>query len=150
VLAARLRQGTGEQPEILILEKNASGQQLHSYEEIAVIEEGSPQPRHEAKSKLIATPSEHESKLPGEAADLGKQVCVTRYKIAEAYAVVGDTTSALRALRRSIENGFLCYPYFMTDPVLENIRGQAEFAQLMAVARQRHEAFVRARAGADL
>jgi len=72
------------------------------------------------------------------------------YKIAEAYAVVGDTTSALRVLRRSIENGFFCYPYFMTDPLLDNLRSKEEFAQLMTVARRRHEAFVGFRAGADL
>jgi DNA-binding winged helix-turn-helix (wHTH) protein/TolB-like protein/Tfp pilus assembly protein PilF len=63
------------------------------------------------------------------------------YKIAQAYAVLGDEVSALRVLRYSIENGFFSYPYFMTDPLLERLRNQAEFARLMGVARQRHVAF---------
>lgn len=63
------------------------------------------------------------------------------YKIAQAYAVAGDKTSGLRVLRRSIENGFFCYPYFTTDPLLANLRDDEEFARLMRIARKRHEAF---------
>jgi DNA-binding winged helix-turn-helix (wHTH) protein/TolB-like protein/Flp pilus assembly protein TadD len=63
------------------------------------------------------------------------------YKVAQAYAVLGDKPSALRVLRRAIEGGFFCYPYFVSDPVLENVRHEAEFATLMELARQRHEAF---------
>src|SRR5262249_1374688 len=35
------------------------------------------------------------------------------YKIAEAYATLGDKSSALRVLRYSIEKGFFSYPYFV-------------------------------------
>src|SRR5205807_5194301 len=35
------------------------------------------------------------------------------YKIAQAYAELGDKGSALRVLRRSIEGGFFPYPYLM-------------------------------------
>ena len=63
------------------------------------------------------------------------------YKIAEAYAVLGDHVSALRVLRHSIENGFFAYPYFTTDPLLDSLRGNAEFSGLVKVAQQRHEAF---------
>ncbi|HXG65234.1 MAG TPA: TRAP transporter TatT component family protein, partial [Blastocatellia bacterium] len=35
------------------------------------------------------------------------------YKVAQAYAALGDKASALRVLRRSIEGGFFCYPYFL-------------------------------------
>lgn len=65
------------------------------------------------------------------------------YKVAQAYAVLGDKQSAVRMLRRSIEGGFFCYPYFTTDPLLDNIRGQAEYATLMEMARVRHEEFKR-------
>jgi DNA-binding winged helix-turn-helix (wHTH) protein/TolB-like protein/tetratricopeptide (TPR) repeat protein len=64
------------------------------------------------------------------------------YKMAQAYAVLGDEASALRVLRRSIENGFFSYPYFRTDPLLDSLRDRSEFTQLMKVARQRHEAFL--------
>jgi tetratricopeptide (TPR) repeat protein len=63
------------------------------------------------------------------------------YKIAEAYAVLGDKASALRMLRYSIEHGFFPYPYFVTDPLLEPIRNEPEFGQLMNIARERHTAF---------
>jgi tetratricopeptide (TPR) repeat protein len=65
------------------------------------------------------------------------------YKIAQAFAALGDKPAALRLLRRSIEGGFFCYPYFTNDPLLDNLRGEAEFAELMEIARRRHEEFKR-------
>jgi tetratricopeptide (TPR) repeat protein len=63
------------------------------------------------------------------------------YKIAQAYSALGDKTSGLRALRRSIESGFFPYSYLTTDPLLDGLRGEPEFSKLMEGARQRHEAF---------
>jgi DNA-binding winged helix-turn-helix (wHTH) protein/TolB-like protein len=63
------------------------------------------------------------------------------YKIAQAYAVLGDHVSALRVLRNSIENGFFASPYFMTDPLLDSLRSNLEFSALMKVAEQRHLEF---------
>jgi tetratricopeptide (TPR) repeat protein len=65
------------------------------------------------------------------------------YKVAQAYAAIGDKVSALRVLRRSIENGFFPYPYFVTDPLLDPLRNEGEFSELMDAARRRHEAFKR-------
>ena len=63
------------------------------------------------------------------------------YKIAQAYAVLGDKVSAVRTLRRSIETGFFCYPYIVTDPLLNDIRSETEFGRILTMARSRHEAF---------
>jgi tetratricopeptide (TPR) repeat protein len=63
------------------------------------------------------------------------------YKIAEAYAMLGERTSALRALRSSVEGGFFSYPYLVSDPLLESLHGEGEFQKLSAAARRRHEAF---------
>jgi tetratricopeptide (TPR) repeat protein len=63
------------------------------------------------------------------------------YKIAEAYAVLADKRSALRALRMSVESGFFSYPYIAKDPLLNGLHGEPEFAQILNTARQRHEAF---------
>jgi tetratricopeptide (TPR) repeat protein len=63
------------------------------------------------------------------------------YKIAQAYAVLGDKASAIRNLRSSIEGGFFPYPYFVTDPLLNNLRSAGEFPHLMDTARRRSEAF---------
>lgn len=63
------------------------------------------------------------------------------YKIAQAYAVLSDKPSALRVVRHSIENGFFPYSYLLTDPLLDNVRSEAEFPALLDIARRRHETF---------
>jgi DNA-binding winged helix-turn-helix (wHTH) protein/TolB-like protein len=63
------------------------------------------------------------------------------YKIAQAYAVLGDKISAMRALRMSVESGFFSYPYLSTDPLLNDLRREPGFDQTLNTARQRHEAF---------
>jgi len=66
------------------------------------------------------------------------------YKIAQAYAVLGDKISAMRALHMSVESGFFSYPYLSKDPLLNDLRREPEFDQALNTARQRHEAFKRA------
>jgi serine/threonine protein kinase/TolB-like protein/Tfp pilus assembly protein PilF len=63
------------------------------------------------------------------------------YKVAQAYAVLGDKASALHMLGHSIGGGFFCYPYFVRDPLLQNLRDQPEFQTLLGQASQRHEQF---------
>jgi DNA-binding winged helix-turn-helix (wHTH) protein/TolB-like protein len=63
------------------------------------------------------------------------------YKIAEAYAILGDKISAMQVLRASVEAGFFSYPYIAKDPLLNHLRSEPEFAQILTIARQRHEAF---------
>jgi tetratricopeptide (TPR) repeat protein len=63
------------------------------------------------------------------------------YKIAQGYAVLGDKVSAMRMLRYSIEHGFFSYPYFVNDPLLESIRNEPTFSELMSIAHQRNAAF---------
>src|ERR1700677_44031 len=61
------------------------------------------------------------------------------YKVAQAYAMLGDNHSALHMLRHSIGGGFFPYPYFVRDPLLLNLRNESEFQTLMNQALQRHE-----------
>jgi DNA-binding winged helix-turn-helix (wHTH) protein/TolB-like protein len=63
------------------------------------------------------------------------------YKIAQAYAVLGDNTSAIRVLRTSVESGFFSYPYIAKDPLLDNLHSEPAFNEILKIARQRHEAF---------
>jgi DNA-binding winged helix-turn-helix (wHTH) protein/TolB-like protein/Tfp pilus assembly protein PilF len=63
------------------------------------------------------------------------------YKIAQAYAVLADKSSALRALRMSVEGGFFSYPYIDKDPLLNDLHGESEFAQILDIANQRNAAF---------
>jgi hypothetical protein len=55
--------------------------------------------------------------------------------------MLGETRSAIRALRRAIEQGFFCYPYMATDPLLDSIRGQLECPTAIEIARTRNEQF---------
>jgi DNA-binding winged helix-turn-helix (wHTH) protein/TolB-like protein/Flp pilus assembly protein TadD len=63
------------------------------------------------------------------------------YKIAQAYAMLGDKTSALRVLERSVNNGFFPYPYLASDPLLEKLRREGAFSEILKKARVRHEQF---------
>ncbi len=63
------------------------------------------------------------------------------YKVAQAAAVLGDLDSAIRLFRLTIDGGFFCYPYFVSDPLINNLRHDSGFPGLMERARQRHEAF---------
>lgn len=65
------------------------------------------------------------------------------YKIVQAYAALGEKRAAVRVLRDAIEGGFFCYPYFVSDPILDSIRGEPEYAALMDMTRKRHEEFKR-------
>lgn len=65
------------------------------------------------------------------------------YKFAQAYDALDHRQAALQSLNRSIEQGFFCYPYFASDPLLKNLRGMPEFAVALEKARQRHDAFRR-------
>ncbi len=63
------------------------------------------------------------------------------YKVAQAFAVLGDPTTALRLWQRSVAGGFFCYPYFVNDPLLANVRDTTKYAEVLALAKQRHEGF---------
>jgi len=76
-----------------------------------------------------------------EVEDRGVGDAESMYKIAQAYAVLGDKAAALHTLSHTIEGGFFCYTCFMTDPLLASIRGEPEFHRLTEEARQRHDAF---------
>ena len=63
------------------------------------------------------------------------------YKVAQAYAQLGDKASALHILQHSIDGGFFCYPYFVRDPLLQSLHDEPEFQTLMNQALQRHNQF---------
>ena len=65
------------------------------------------------------------------------------YKMAQAYAQLGDKQSALRLFRRTIEANFYPYTYFARDPLLEPVRGEPEYSAVLELARQREEAFLK-------
>ena len=63
------------------------------------------------------------------------------YKVAQAYAVLGDRSDALRMLQRSTVGGFFPYSYISRDPLLSALHNSPEFQQTLEQARQRQEQF---------
>jgi len=64
------------------------------------------------------------------------------YKMAQAYAQLGDRQSAIRLLRRSIELNFYPYTYFARDPLLDPLHSEPSYSAVMEVARLRQKAFL--------
>jgi len=65
------------------------------------------------------------------------------YKVAQAYALLGDRTSAFHALRGAIDHNFYCYACLIRDPLFESVRGETEYADLVKLEQKLHEAFRR-------
>jgi len=55
----------------------------------------------------------------------------TYYQIACILAVLQQPAPAFEWLERSVSTGFACWPYFMKDPCLQNLRGLPEFEVLL-------------------
>ncbi len=54
------------------------------------------------------------------------------YQIACILALAGRRDAALEWLERSVGTGFACWPFFLKDPCLENLRGMPEFELLVS------------------
>jgi TolB-like protein/tRNA A-37 threonylcarbamoyl transferase component Bud32/Flp pilus assembly protein TadD len=89
--------------------------------------------RDAALALLHRTQDEMEDRGVGDAESM--------YKIAEAYAVLGDKPAALHALSHTVEGGFFCDSCFSGDPLLAGIRADPEFQRLTTDAHQRHDQF---------
>jgi DNA-binding winged helix-turn-helix (wHTH) protein/tetratricopeptide (TPR) repeat protein len=63
------------------------------------------------------------------------------YKVAQAFAVFGDKSKALKLFGLAVEKGFFCYPYFQNDLMLNNIRSEKEFTETLGKAKKMHEDF---------
>jgi TolB-like protein/Flp pilus assembly protein TadD len=64
-----------------------------------------------------------------------------KYKMAQAYAVVGEKSAGLHMLQHTVEGGFFCYPCMESDPLLGALRSDPEFQRVAGEARERHEQF---------
>jgi DNA-binding winged helix-turn-helix (wHTH) protein/TolB-like protein len=56
----------------------------------------------------------------------------TYYQIACILALLGRRESAFEWLERSVGTGFACWPFFLKDPCLQNLRGLPEFEVLVS------------------
>lgn len=76
---------------------------------------------------------------------LEESACWVEYlawMLADGHALIGHREEALRWLRRSVDQGFINYPILSTlDPLLESIRGDAEYQVLMQQVQRRWQSF---------
>lgn len=62
----------------------------------------------------------------------------TYYQIACILAVLGRREAAFEWLERSVGSGFACWPFFLKDPCLENLRGLPDFEVLVSSLQARY------------
>ena len=62
----------------------------------------------------------------------------TYYQVACILAILGRPAEAFAWLERSVGTGFACWPFFMKDPCLRNLRGLAEFELLVSSLQARY------------
>jgi non-specific serine/threonine protein kinase len=60
------------------------------------------------------------------------------FYIARQSAYLGEKATALELFSRAIERGFFCFPSFVRDPWLDNLRGSREFNDQMRKAQELH------------
>ena len=60
------------------------------------------------------------------------------YQIACTLALSGQCQPAFEWLERSVATGFACWPFFMKDPCLQNLRGMAEFELLVSTLQAKY------------
>ncbi|MGH9368189.1 MAG: protein kinase domain-containing protein [Thermoanaerobaculia bacterium] len=66
-----------------------------------------------------------------------------QYDLACIHALLGEETQAIARLRETAENGFPCLPFFELDPLLETVRGGAEFGRLISQLRVEQDQYRR-------
>ena len=71
-----------------------------------------------------------------------------KYFDAAQLAYCGNTGPALRLLRRSVEDNYLAVPAMDRDPLLEKVRGTAEFGRIRALAIEKQQQLAARRAAA--
>ena len=55
----------------------------------------------------------------------------TAYAIASAYALMKKTEPAMKWLQMAADDGFPCYPLFVRDPNLDNLRANTNFVAFL-------------------
>jgi serine/threonine protein kinase/TolB-like protein/tetratricopeptide (TPR) repeat protein len=77
-----------------------------------------------------------------EAGALANPDAENRYWIANQFAFCGQKDIALRLLKSSVAGHYCAYTGLQNDPVLANLRGTTEFAELLSAAKQCRDDFV--------
>ncbi|HVO74660.1 MAG TPA: protein kinase [Ignavibacteriaceae bacterium] len=63
------------------------------------------------------------------------------YNYANLYSLYGKNKDCLRILRNAVNAGFYCYPLFVNDIFLKNVRSEPEFIELLSIVKEKSELF---------
>jgi len=63
------------------------------------------------------------------------------YFMAQVYGLIGDTEACNRCLRKTIAGGFFNYPLMTRDIFFDPVRQNAEFQEILELAKEKHLAF---------
>ena len=63
------------------------------------------------------------------------------YRYTHFYVMLNDYDNALRALEKSVDNGFFCFPYIKSDPLTKPLHDNPRFKQILEKAKIRHELY---------
>lgn len=61
------------------------------------------------------------------------------YEIARVYGLLGKKDDCQRALKKSIEMGFISYPSMKADSFLDSVRTDPQIKKLLSLAKNKHE-----------
>ena len=62
-------------------------------------------------------------------------------ELAGYYGLLGNRDGCIRALRNAVEGGYFNYPFINSDPFLESVSDDPEFLEILAVAKDKCDAF---------
>jgi hypothetical protein len=63
------------------------------------------------------------------------------YNMVNTWAVLEDEEACIRIMEKVVGDGFCCYPYMMSDPLMERMREVPAIQELLEQARIKFEAF---------
>ena len=63
------------------------------------------------------------------------------FGLSELYALLKDKNSCINALRNAVNGGYYNYPFLLKDNYLDSVRDEPEFKEVLALAKEKHEAF---------
>jgi non-specific serine/threonine protein kinase len=63
------------------------------------------------------------------------------FDIASIYGFMDDQANCIRVLKKAVKGGFYNYPFMLRDPFLDSARYNPEYQQVIALAKEKNEAF---------
>ena len=74
-------------------------------------------------------------------AEYGSSDSEQLYHSANIHGLLGDEAGTIALLKKSVDGGFFCYPFMLTDTFLDSVRDNPEFKILLEKAKIKHLAF---------